>query len=101
MRRARWPATGHPGTALEEVHRMVATGGRVTIAGFALTVMALLLPGLAYGTAVMSQTAARPVPVVKVVTAHQSATAARPVPAHRSVTAALRGRGAEGCSGTG
>src|ERR1022692_3137458 len=101
MRRARWPATGHPSTELEEVHRMVATGGRVTIAGFALTVMALLLPGLAYGTAVMSQTAARPVSVIKAVTAHQSAAAARQVPARRSVTAALRGPGAGGCRGTG
>src|ERR1035441_6641040 len=36
MRRARWPASGHPGTVLEEVHRMVATGGRVMTAGFAL-----------------------------------------------------------------
>jgi hypothetical protein len=86
---------------LEEVHRMAATGGRVTITGFALTVMALLLPGLAYATAVMSQTAARPVSVVKAVTAHQSAAAARPVPARRSVAAALRGRGAGGCRGTG
>src|ERR1035441_507751 len=88
MRRARWPASGHPGTVLEEVRRMVATGGRVMTTGFALTVMALLLPGLAYGTAVMSQTAARSVAVVKPVTAHQSAATVRPVPAHRSVTAA-------------
>src|ERR1035441_524148 len=101
MRRARWPASGHPGTVLEEVRRMVATGGRVMTTGFALTVMALLLPGLAYGTAVMSQTAARSVAVVKPVTAHQSAATVRPVPARRSVTAALRGPGAGGCRGTG
>jgi hypothetical protein len=88
-------------TALEEVHGMVATGGRVTTAGFALTVMALLLPGLAYATAVMSQTAAQPVAVVKPVTAHQSAAAARPVPARRSVTAAGHGPGTGGCRGTG
>src|ERR1017187_1019108 len=80
---------------------MVATGGRVVTAGFALTVMALLLPGLAYGTAVMSQTAARSVSVVKAVTAHQSVAAARPVPARRPVTAALRGPGAGGCRETG
>jgi hypothetical protein len=86
---------------LEEVHRMVATGGKVMTAGFVLTVMALLLPGLAYGTAVMSQTAARPISVVKPVMAHQSAAAARPVPARRSVTTALRGPGAGGCRGTG
>jgi hypothetical protein len=76
---------------------MVATGGRVTTAGFALTVIALLLPGLAYATAVLSQTAARSVAAVKPVTTHQPAAAARPVPARRSVTAALRGPGARGC----
>jgi hypothetical protein len=88
-------------TALEEVHRMVATGGRVATAGFALTVMALLLPGLAYAAAVLSQTAAQSVAVARPVTAHQSAAAARPVPAGRSVTAALHGPGTGGCHGTG
>jgi hypothetical protein len=78
---------------------MVATGGRLITAGFALTVMALLLPGLAYAAAVMSQTAAEPASVAKTVTAQHSAAAARPVPARRPVTAALREPGAGSCRG--
>ena len=81
---------------------MVATGGRVTTAGFALTVMALLLPCLAYGTAVMIDTAARPVSVVAAVPAHRAAATGRPVSARRPMEATSRGPGtAEDCRGTG
>jgi hypothetical protein len=81
---------------------MVATGNRVTTAGFALTVMALLLPCLAYGTAVMAYTAARPVSVVAAVPAHRPAVSGRSVSVRRPMAATLRGPGsAEDCRGTG
>jgi len=80
---------------------MAVTGGRLITASFTLTVMALLLPGLAYAAAVMSQAAAQPASVVKAVTSHRSAEAARPVSARRPVTATSREPGGGGCRGTG